>query len=504
MPPTRGKPKGKAKPKRGAAAGGGRGRGHGRGQARNAEAAGVADVLAAPVEAPPAAPAAILAGAPGAVPSGGVNGTILVKVNNCIREILDHPAFEGVRTQEPHPMGAGLASQDPFNCDKCKLGFEHGGVYRASINMWAVDILRLPAPGVPIVQSAITRLRTHYFFSPRPLPLPLVLAADTAEHADAELMTHSAKMVSAPEMLFAFIEAVREDIKKADDTLLAKWRDAMLSTPVEYCCVTTTDEAHIMSVQYREDLSQAYASLRYSAIQKMYDIKDVMDRKTATTGATSAKAVAAYYQGIHYSENSERVTFEFVDCALTVLRRMVCIPRCTILLSELEEEGCANPLDSIYKLHKIVTRAQSADKIEWTLELMIDMWRSGGYKSDQYSVRHLDGKGTAAAGKGIVELMGFKQDLLKHLVGDFLDARQICNEDKHTLRGVCASLAVFRERCGYVHNNKYRKAADCCWWQCPPDQLATSAITIIAVVVGGNAGALPPTAKLPSTTPGVT
>ncbi len=250
-------------------------------------------------------------------------------------------------------------------------------------------------------------------------------------------------------------------MKKGGDELLAAWRLTLLCCPCLFRKVETQDELHQLSIQFREDLAQAFASMRYTAVQKMLDVKSVMARKIATTGSASVEQVAKYYsESIRFAENSKAITYEFVDCSMTVLKRLMSIPKCSKIVLDLEEQGVKNPLDSIYKLHKIVTRAGTADKIEWAFELMVDLWRSGAIHSDQLGVRHMDGKGQGANGKGIVDLLCFKRDLLRHLTGDFVDGRAFTTDQKQHLRDICCNgLESFRKQCGYVYNTKFLKAA---------------------------------------------
>ena len=88
----------------------------------------------------------------------------------------------------------------------------------------------------------------------------------------------------------------------------------------------------------------------------MCDVNATVDRKAGATGLmglTSAAKVAAYYQeGVKFAEGSEAIWDEFVDCSLSVLKRLWCIPRAAELIMQLEEHGVGNPMDSIYKLHK--------------------------------------------------------------------------------------------------------------------------------------------------------
>ena len=419
-------------------------------KAKSAKLAGNADVALEAGDVSDVAPAV----------DNRINGNLLVRMQGHVRAIFDCPSFENIQEQQPSQIGEGLGMQDPFDIGKCKKGLDASGkAYKAAINIWSLDIMQLPTPGVPIMANAIQKLREHHFGQPAVLPLDIVVGVESSDAANKALQDRALKQVSAPELVFAYIEAVALDLKKGDEELMAKWRQTMLCCPCLFRKVESKDEMHQLSIQFREDLAQAYSSMRYTAVQNMFDIKSVMARKMASTGGVSAQKLAEYYtSSIRFADNSEKITAEFVDCALTVLRRLMSIPACAKMVMELEELGASNPMDSIYKLHKVVTRAGSPERIEWAFELMLDLWKSGALKSDQLSIRHLDVRGLGANGKGIIDLLCFKKEVLRHLTGELLDSNSFSSSQKQTLRDVCnGGISRFREKCGYVYNAKFMK-----------------------------------------------
>lgn len=353
--------------------------------------------------------------------------------------------------------------------------------YKTSINFWSLDILRLPNPEVPVSAQAVRKLREHHFRHPSLIPMDIVVAVSSVNEAvgtiggcapveSAESVVGGCapgssgcasgglRVLSAPEMLLAYLQAIAMAVDTDNEALLAEWRDTMLCCPVHMKLLQDADEIHITSVQLREDLVANYASMRLTAVQKMFDVKSVRDRRAATTGATTAAAIADHYKKIRWGEGSEVITAEFVDCALTVLNRMMAIPLCSQLVRELDDMGVGNPLNSIHKLHKIVTKAQTPEKIEWTLSMIIDLYRSGGLKSDQLAVRHLTGN-TKSSGKGLVDLLCYKRDCLVFLTHDFLDCRPgFPEKDKTMIRSMCHSVQSFRHQCGHIFNYGFYKA----------------------------------------------
>ena len=268
--------------------------------------------------------------------------------------------------------------------------------------------------------------------------------------------------LSPAELLLAYFEAIANDVTKGDEEVLKAWRQTMVQTSCIFELLTSEDELHKRSLQFREDLSQNFASCRMSAVQKMYDIIGLKERKEATTGPLSCQALSAYYtDGLRFAENSEKITFDFVENALMVHKRMMTNKRCQAIVLGLEDLGTQSPLDSIHKLAKICTKASRDDMIEWSLELMVDFWRSGALKSDQLAVRQLDGKQKGSNGKGLVDVLVYKREVLRYILSEWMEPLSWSPSEKALLRETCASIAHFRSKRGYIYNARHVKVASC-------------------------------------------
>ena len=95
----------------------------------------------------------------------------------------------------------------------------------------------------------------------------------SAQLAASELKRFKVVVCSPLELVFAYIFAVQRDLGKGDDGLLVAWRRTMLACPIEFHMRGSPDERHTIAFQYRENMAENYASMRYTAVQKMYDVK---------------------------------------------------------------------------------------------------------------------------------------------------------------------------------------------------------------------------------------
>lgn len=356
-------------------------------------------------------------------------------------------------------------AQDPFNSKKCEASLKGKGQgttcrYKAACNVFMMDPRRVAYRSkVPIMPGAVTRLREHHFKKPCPIPMEMLFAVPNPGTVAADMAEGKCVRLSPPEFLLAYFEQISLDLDKGDDELLKAWRTTMTQTSCVFEHWESEDEMHKRALQFREDLSQNFASCRMSPVQKMFDLVSLKERKEATTGPLSAQALSDYYtQGLTFAENSEKMTFDFVDTALMVYKRMMSSKKCAAIVLELEDLGTANPLDSIYKLAKICTKASTADMIEWSLELMIDLWRSGALKSDQMAVRQLDGKQKGSCGKGLIDILTYKKDVLKYILNTYIEPLSWPPADKARIRDVCSSIQYFRSKCGYIYNTRHLKA----------------------------------------------
>ena len=176
----------------------------------------------------------------------------------------------------------------------------------------------------------------------------------------------------------------------------------------------------------------------------------------------SAQDIASMYQ-LHVvwggDPEDRPSTTSFIDAALTVHARMLSIPVVKALLVDAQEGEKNNPLDKITKLLVIAQKAQSVDRIQWAVEMILDLYASGALVYEQVGSRALEGRTAQAAGKGLVDLFVLKHTALQHLTTEWLDSWAVPSDVKAAIRRVCSSLSAFRSGCGYHYNPSYKKVS---------------------------------------------
>ena len=71
------------------------------------------------------------------------------------------------------------------------------------------------------------------------------------------------------------------------------------------------------------------------------------------------------------------------------------------------------------------------------------------------------GSRRAANGKGLVDVLVYKSDLLRYILIEWMEPLSWSPSEKALLREVCASIAGFRSKCGYIYNARHLKVASC-------------------------------------------
>ena len=216
---------------------------------------------------------------------------------------------------------------------------------------------------------------------------------------------------------FAVLRAVARDVTANDQARLLQWRQILLSVHFRYILLDTADKIWRAGRQFREDVAQAYVTMRVSVLQNIYEVVHFRRKHDRLHGKTSAKALAAAFrEGMTFSEATEPVTDSFVDMAATIDSRMLSsdlIAKC--ILSAEEQFGMQTPFNGATTLQSIVSKAKTADKILWAVQYILDTWRGGNMAGEALSLRYLQGQQAGGGGKGLIDLLNFKFDLKCHL-----------------------------------------------------------------------------------------
>ena len=206
--------------------------------------------------------------------------------------------------------------------------FNAGSKYQCAVNFMWLDHFILASPHVPVNEDSVQGLIGQYFTKPSSIPAdaPVHVVAGDVAKAEHAVEQKKLRILSPPEMVMAVLLAAQRDVKTSDMDALHERAEALAACPCVFHKIHNEDERHIASLQLRENISQNFASMRMSALQKVFDIQGLMAAKTSL----SKEQVVAHYATVRYAKNSEPVKARFVDDALYVLKHALPNPKAAV------------------------------------------------------------------------------------------------------------------------------------------------------------------------------
>ncbi len=329
-----------------------------------------------------------------------------------------------------------MHSQDHYDVDKLTKAFDTGGKYICAVTFFWLDFLVLSLPHVPVIDSAVDGLMTQYFGGlPQAVPFNasiVVTTAQTASAAEAARKVCKLRVASPPEMILALLKSVSKAVRQNDPETLAKWRLVLSSIPCEFRLIGTEDAKHLLAIQLREDYCQNAESMRLSSLQKLFDIQALMERKKTATGFPSTTEMVDYYKSVTFAQKSEPMTENFINEAIYAIKHVLAHQQCLQVLLDMEAYGSTNPMDKAKKISLIARKCgANVSKTTLVLQLLADFWKVGYYTDEKFAERALDGKQQKCDGKGTVDLVLMKWELLDFLKGKFMDVRGFTETRQH-------------------------------------------------------------------------
>lgn len=258
------------------------------------------------------------------------------------------------------------------------------------------------------------------------------------------------KRISPEEAEFAFIEAIYDSIKSgADESTLKGWHFHLTSTSYEYCKKESEEDIAWSAHRWREQLDQKYRTLHHTVYQKMMGVVFMIKRlKKVRASVTTPSIVKLYDEKVGTAEGADKISGDFIDTALTFFERVLSIPSVADLM-QLADNDVKNPFDGSTKIQAIISKASSRENIAWTFHAIWDLHKGGFLQGEGVPLRSLQGRVPGSGGKGLVDLLVFKLQLLRHLLDHLIDPFKWSTAVKATLRTVLSSHTSYREHVGY-------------------------------------------------------
>ena len=127
----------------------------------------------------------------------------------------------------------------------------------------------------------------------------------------------------------------------------------------------------------------------------------------------------------------------FIDCALTINKRVLTIPACAELLRAMDDVyGTRGPFDSVFKIQVIINRSKTPSAIAWVLECVVDQLRMQQLEVGDFNTRKLDSLHCPVA--------MLKYQFHEYFLTTFIDKHPFALADKAKLRSVFADHQSIR------------------------------------------------------------
>ena len=314
------------------------------------------------------------------------------------------------------------SSKEPFKARDFSIAMTRHRRYVCGNNFFSHNLWWTPTTNVPRRPSAIQSLKRFYFETP-PLTFPktiVVCVPSGSAPPVTQLQMEHVQRISPDEIETAFIDRLAEVIEaQASEDELKQWRNLCLNCTYEYRVIDSEDEKHWSALQLRQNLGQDEQTMKFTTLQLVYDVINDRNRREKVNGPMTVEQVAdGYMKNVKFAEGSEKVSRAFVDTACSLGTRVLTLTPVREMLLRADQEN-QNPFDNWTKLQTIMAKARTESGILWAFLGLYDAFKMG-FLSDM-SVRALQGSAPGMNGKGLVDLMIFKQGLLNHLLSDTLE-----------------------------------------------------------------------------------
>ena len=342
------------------------------------------------------------------------------------KDVIDnHPLFRNIESELPLQITANKTEsgvQTPFDSEACKHALRaQSKMYTCGVNLFWINFLWSPTPGVPLRCSAIETLSNSKFAEPCILESVHVAVLDK----DFDPLVHkgSLQRVSPEEITAAMILAIARDIQAdAPDHILKSWRTKVLSTTCTFILLADSTARYWYALQQRENFTVTHAAVNRSVFQRMHEIHRLMKgmRESHTSSdITSASVTKVYEENLRMAPGSaSTVSNNFVDSIITAINRMLFEPEIAYCLQDLDEKSALcddpNPFNSHVRLQYMCDKScKSQQNLITIVQAIWYNWIKGTHRS----LSGTDIKGTAATGnRGLADLFVYKHLVKSNLL----------------------------------------------------------------------------------------
>ena len=351
-------------------------------------------------------------------------------------DFADRPALQIAAKSEDGKGGV----QEPWSKEMAERAMGNQKLYIAAGNLFWLDFLKSTSPGVPLRRHTVTQLGEFLWPSAQDKPAFLIkLLECQAPTGNMPDVPSSLMMLSPEGYCHAALFAAARDLPKHKD----EWEVVLRSVPMAFRELPSVDP-WIYSWNLRNAIAQDYESLTRSAWQMAQEIAMLKKRLETDQGRSIQAAEMMQHvksQGLKRASNQDELTSNLISMAVQVFDKFKG-DMCVLPLLHLEEQyGSKSCLNSLVKLHVLVTKttAQSRDFVvqglyDWVIRSLI--------ANDDITKTALTGNNNQA---GLIALFELKKMCLDHWLSSMIARAKLDDGDRETLQKVLQSHDSYRK-----------------------------------------------------------
>lgn len=371
-----------------------------------------------------------------------VNLSYYQSVQEDMRKILkclgpDFANKDALQIAQGNQQGDG-GIQEPFNKESATRALGNQNLYICAGNLFWLDFLRSPSPGVPLQRHGVCQLGDFLWPKNQSKPMFLLKLLEVEAPTDVPERPSALGMLSPEGYAHAALYAAARDLPEHKE----EWQIVLRSVP--FCFVAGAKNTWIHSWNCRNQLTQEYESLSRSALQQATEISMLKKRMESDVGRTlqPAELVNQLKQfGLKKASSQDDLTTNLVQLATQVYEKMKGPEMLGPILAMEEKFGTKSCFNSLSKLHLLATKAEPNRRV-WVMQGIYDWLVRSLLTNDEVTKNTLSGDRNTC---GLIPLLELKMLCLEHWLSSMMARANILEKDRAVIRRVLQDHASYRQ-----------------------------------------------------------
>ena len=371
-----------------------------------------------------------------------VNLSYYQSVQEDMRKILkclgpDFANKDALQIAQGNQQGDG-GIQEPFNKESATRALGNQNLYICAGNLFWLDFLRSPSPGVPLQRHGVCQLGDFLWPKNQSKPMFLLKLLEVEAPTDVPERPSALGMLSPEGYAHAALYAAARDLPEHKE----EWEIVLRSVP--FCFVAGAKNTWIHSWNCRNQLTQEYESLSRSALQQATEISMLKKRMESDVGRTlqPAELVNQLKQfGLKKASSQDDLTTNLVQLATQVYEKMKGPEMLGPILAMEEKFGTKSCFNSLSKLHLLATKAEPNRRV-WVMQGIYDWLVRSLLTNDEVTKNNLSGDRNTC---GLIPLLELKMLCLEHWLSSMMARANILEKDRAVIRRVLQDHASYRQ-----------------------------------------------------------